>query len=186
MKAPDWAGSFWIAGRPMPQPRPRAFNVGGSARIVSNADPRTKEWKKNIDQHAAKHVELTPCPARYDERMPVALTLSFFIEPAPSLLKPNGTLRASTRMLPVGSRDGDCDNLAKPVLDELQGYLFNNDSQVVLLEVRKWWVGSAYDPAGKLDLLLREGGYPIPASLPKGPGCFIRYRPYTPELDPTP
>jgi hypothetical protein len=169
----------------MPQPRPRAFNVGGSARIVSNADPRTKAWKKDIYLHAAKHVELlarshlpfglTPSPARYDERTPLALALYFFLEPAPSLLRSDGTLRASTRMLPVGSRDGDCDNLAKPVLDELQGLLFNNDSQVVSLEVRKWWVTSVYNPQ-------HEDLWPVP----EGSGCLIRYRPYTPEPDPTP
>ncbi|MCH7474591.1 MAG: RusA family crossover junction endodeoxyribonuclease, partial [Gemmatimonadetes bacterium] len=60
---------FFVEGDPKPQPRPRAFSIGGTARVY---DPHTAEgWKSAIADAARPH-----CPAE-PWRGPVEIALVF-------------------------------------------------------------------------------------------------------------
>ena len=46
----------------------------------------------------------------------------------------------------------DCDNLAKAVLDALNGVLWQDDSQVVELSVSKWYAAGDESPRTTIDV----------------------------------
>ena len=137
-------GQFDVVGQPCPQPRPKIVRMGKrchtcglarDVRAVSNAGKagrRSQAWRELVAA-AARSAGVTPIDG------PLALELAFRLAPAPSLLRKSGELRPSARQNPVGSRDGDVDNLAKGTIDSLHGILFDSDSSVLALWVRKEW-----------------------------------------------
>ena len=90
-----------------PLPQPRPRVVKGKA--VSNWDPKVKEWRKKVATECSKHFN-APLPG------PVGLHLSF--------------CRSNARAV-------DIDNLAKCVMDAMQGIAYYDDAQVSYLEAFK-------------------------------------------------
>lgn len=141
-------GEFFVEGEPVPQPRPKAVKAGAFTRIVSNHGP-VEAWKKTVTLAAIMAgVEV--------HDVDLSVRLAFTITPPASLLKKDGTLTKSARRRPSGARDGDADNLAKAVLDALNGELYPDDSQIVYLSIVKAW-----------------------ALKGRRPGVLVRYHPYT-------
>lgn len=135
--------SFFAAGDPKGQPRPRAFSRGGHARVF---DPGTAEgWKSAVALAAKPHLPPEPIAA------PVFVTMDFFFA------RPKSHFRTGKRAGEL--RDGapdlytskpDVDNLAKAVLDAMTTIGFwRDDAQVWNLSVSKNYVGESYVGYGR-------------------------------------
>lgn len=101
--------TFWIDGKPAPKGRPRTFVQGG--RVVTTTPPKTRAWEERVAWVATAAAGRAWRP----EKGPVAVALD--VHGAPKL--------------------ADLDNLAKGLLDGMNGIIFHDDRQVVDLHVRR-------------------------------------------------
>ena len=126
--------TFFAAGDPKGQPRPRAFSRGGVTRMY---DPGTAEgWKASVAVESKVAKPSVPLLG------PVSVNLEFFFRRPKRLLRkcdPDGRV----------PHDGkpDLDNLAKAVLDALtQLGWWLDDSQVCAGWWAKWYVARGCTP----------------------------------------
>ncbi|HRQ74090.1 MAG TPA: RusA family crossover junction endodeoxyribonuclease [Phycisphaerales bacterium] len=123
---------FRVRGEPVPEPRPRArvVHTRGGRAIASIYVPATSAaWKRAVAAHASLGMS-----GRDPETGPVEVALEFWMPRTKPQLRdtaPSGPIPAPERGL------GDADNLAKGVLDAMEGVVFVNDSQVVVMKVVK-------------------------------------------------
>lgn len=124
---------FIVNGRPQPKQRPRFSHKTGAVYTPS----KTHQYEKNVrgeymDAHKGMVSENGPI---------LAIVECYF--PIPK----SATKRLRERMLsglrPINRRSGDADNLAKSILDALNGVAFTDDSQVVTLISEKRYVDDA-------------------------------------------
>ena len=117
--------AFSVPGDPVPQPRPRVSTVGGFGRAYV---PRTHAVHAYRDAVAlaAKAAGCEPHPE------PVNVVIDFVFGRPKSHLRKSG-LRSDAPVLPRC----DLDNMAKAVLDALNGVAWVDDSQVSRLVVEK-------------------------------------------------
>jgi crossover junction endodeoxyribonuclease RusA len=120
--------SFTVPAIPVAQPRPRATTIHGAARVF--------EAKKSHPVHAFKAaVALAAAEAYAGPPLegPLRVTLiCVFPRPKAMRWKNRPQVRVWCEKKP------DCDNLAKSVLDALNGRCFVDDSQVTSLMVLKF------------------------------------------------
>jgi Holliday junction resolvase RusA-like endonuclease len=118
---------FEVEGEPIPQPRPRAFNVGGRAMIVSNE-------KKHPIVPFKQHVQICASLAYQGPPMlgPIRIQITF-VMPRP------GYLLWKTKPMPRiwHTARPDWDNLAKGAIDACKEVFWEDDSQIALAEVGK-------------------------------------------------
>ena len=109
---------FMVYSDPVPKGSTKAFVVNGRA-CTTNANSKTKAWETLVATVAQEH--------RPEElwRGPVAVALRFIVS------KPKTVKRGYPSVKP------DIDKLARAVLDGLTGIVFQDDAQVIDLEVRK-------------------------------------------------
>ena len=123
--------TFYAAGLPKGQPRPKAFARGGHASVY---DPATAEgWKSQVAEAAKSHLPTIPLA------MPLQLHLEFFM-PRPSCHYTSGNRSRPLKAAAPGYHTGkpDADNLAKAVMDALTILrMWHDDAQVADLRVRK-------------------------------------------------
>jgi len=124
--------TFTVMGRPRPQGRPRAVRFGRHARV--HPDPKDSVNQEHIAVIAQQHRPETPA------RGPVWVTIACYF-PRPK--SHYGTGRNSGKLkykapFYYKSRP-DCDNLAKAVLDAINGVYFVDDAQVCKLMVTKYY-----------------------------------------------
>lgn len=121
-----WA--FSLAGEPRGKARPRATVRGGFARVYS--DPTTRKYEQSIREVAERMM----CG-----KMPLegalSVSLRFRLSVPASYSKRLRTAILAGEEPYFGSFDAD--NLAKAILDALNGVLFVDDKQVVRLFVEK-------------------------------------------------
>lgn len=128
--------SFFVAGEPKGQPRPRAFARKMGGKFVARVfDSGTAEaWKSAIAAEASQHKPAAPLSG------PVRLRICFYIQ------RPKGHytagkiergLRATSPHYHTGKPDAD--NLAKAVMDALTqcGWFWVDDAQVAVLTAAK-------------------------------------------------
>lgn len=129
--------SFYVAGEPKGQPRPRAFarKMGNGKFVARVFEAGTAEaWKGAIAAVAERNKPTTPFEG------PVSLRLRFFLK------RPNGHyvssnpargIKPNAPAMHTGKPDAD--NLAKAVMDALTqcGWFWRDDAQVALLFVAK-------------------------------------------------
>jgi Holliday junction resolvase RusA-like endonuclease len=111
-----------VYGLPVPKAAPQATMVGGHAVVYTKKKDRA--WKETVKQQVIEAVErrgLSPWLGA------LKLDLVFYLARPVSLPK-----RVYHHI-----KKPDCDNLAKTVKDALKGLIYKDDSQVVLLAVRK-------------------------------------------------
>lgn len=138
----------FIEGTPQPQPRPRARIMPLGRGKYGRRDTKPKagvydpkiQWRRTVAAWLRSEPrELIPAPT------PVFAALRFFLPHPKSHLgtgRNAGKVRPSKAgLFPVGARTGDVDNMAKAVLDEFNGVLFDDDSQVTRLVVEKYYAG---------------------------------------------
>ena len=129
---------FFVSGEPVPK---QSFRAGG--RNGGHADPRVKAWQELVGWEAQ-----------------CARLLARDVDDPTKITMIEGAVSVELDFSLVDRRRVDLDNLSKGVLDGLKGVLFKDDSQVVVLRLRKYVINN--DPRA-----------PIQAK----PGVLIKVRP---------
>ncbi|NBW16894.1 MAG: RusA family crossover junction endodeoxyribonuclease [Caulobacteraceae bacterium] len=125
--------SFTVPGEPVAQPRVKAVNQGGFTRVYTPAT--AKPYKEAVRMVAMGHWRIPPASG------PVIMHIDFlFARPKSITWKRRAMPRRPHTKKP------DLDNLAKAVLDALNGLLFFDDSQVVRLVLNKSYVAGGEEP----------------------------------------
>ena len=130
--------SFFVAGVPKGQPRPRAFARKMGGKFVARVfDAGTAEaWKSAVATEAVKHKPAAPITG------PVRLRICFYIARPKSHYNSKGALKATAPHYHTGKPDAD--NLAKAVMDALTqcGWFWGDDAQVAVLTAAKLYADS--------------------------------------------
>jgi len=124
---------LYIPGDPVAQPRVKAVNRGGFTRVYT---PTTaKPFKDAIRMIAMAHWRNPPSDR------PVAIEIDFYFARPKSMVW-------KTRPMPsvVHTKKPDLDNLAKAVLDAMNGLVFGDDSQVWRLILSKHYASGDREP----------------------------------------
>lgn len=123
-----------VLGEPMGKQRPRATFVAGHATIYT--PKKTQGYEARF---ASAYGEKYPDQEPMQGAIRVTINAFFSLSKADfnSKGEPNkkGTAKLQGEMLPT--KKPDCDNVAKAVLDGLNGVAFQDDSQVVSLGISK-------------------------------------------------
>lgn len=133
--------TFHVDINPVPKGRPRFSKVGGFMR--SYTPKKTSDYETEVRTQAQTVMTREPLET------PVAVYLYFRL-PIPrshSKKRQEACLTGSERPI----KKPDIDNLAKSVLDGLNGVVWHDDSQIVSLHLTKVY---ARNPG--IDLLIRE------------------------------
>lgn len=119
-----------IEGHITPKGRPRFFMKDGRVRTYTPTDTATYEsWVRMCwhEQGGQRYSD--------DAQLDVVITAAF---PIPkSVSKAKRILMEQGKILPT--KKPDCDNIAKSILDALNGIAYRDDSQVVSLTVQKFY-----------------------------------------------
>jgi Holliday junction resolvase RusA-like endonuclease len=119
---------IFIPGDPVAQPRPKVSTRGGFARAYVDAKHPIHAFKQAVRLayvNAGGEILKGPVCVNIDcwFARPKGHSKKRSEQPEPKVTKP------------------DSDNLAKAILDALNGIAYEDDSQVYSLEVQKWYVG---------------------------------------------
>jgi Holliday junction resolvase RusA-like endonuclease len=123
--------SFFVAGEPKGQPRPKAFARGGHAAVY---DPGTAEgWKLLVRAEADKAKPAAPFTGA------LSLRCEFYLKRPKGHYNSKGVLKPTAPNFHIGKPDAD--NFAKAVMDALTniGTIWGDDSQVSRLYVSKMY-----------------------------------------------
>lgn len=132
---------FTVFGQPAAQPRPKFSRQGGFVRAYDPA--QAISYKAQV---------LAEWRAGTEDRKPIAegpisVTIdAFFLRP-----------KSRTRKRPPLPQDEpmpwgkDCDNIAKIILDALNGWAWRDDCQVTTLTVRKWMAAQDAGPRVRVE-----------------------------------
>jgi len=142
-----------IDGQPIPQPRHQIAVRGRKTVAYIPSKHPIHEWRELIRLEyliSSKGIVT-------DQDEPLVAMAAFHIERPASHFTKSGKLRKGIRAFPTGARDGDADNLMKPMLDVLESEgVFVNDSQVVrLFDVSKEFVEHGQKPFARVCVLTR-------------------------------
>jgi Holliday junction resolvase RusA-like endonuclease len=135
-----------VIGTPVPQPRPRVAARGRHAHAYVPAKHPIHHWRLCVRTTMDQTLEEREMEGAY-HGLPLLVSLHFTIARPKSQYRASligNPLKPSAPAFPTGARTGDLDNLAKGVLDALEGALFVNDSWVVDLRVSKGYVDPRY------------------------------------------
>ena len=126
--APKGCLEFVVYGRIMPKERPRVVR----GRVYT--PKRTKDSEENIGfaYKIAHHGK------RFERGVPLRLSADFFFV-GPKSSKKKAAQMLSGEIRPTKRGPGDADNLLKTVADALNGVAYEDDSQIVEVEARKYF-----------------------------------------------
>lgn len=121
--------TFSVAGKPVPQQRPKFTTVNGHGRAYDPA--KSRNFKAEVAILASTAHGMRPLyPAD------VAVDIVAWLPIPQSWSKQKQHLALDGIIHPT-TRGNDCDNLAKSVLDAMTGIIYKDDSQVTSLHVSK-------------------------------------------------
>lgn len=126
---------------PVPKGRPRFSKVGGFVR--SYTPKKTSDYEAQVKAIAQQAMTREPLET------PLAAFLYFRL-PIPKSY-PKKRIAACLSGLERPTKKPDLDNLAKSVLDGLNGIVYKDDSQLVSLHITK-----VYDRNPGVDIMIRE------------------------------
>lgn len=137
-----------VLGEPMGKQRPRASSWGGHTRIYTPSKTISYEGR-----FASAYMD------KYGDKKPTSLPIAVAIEAVFGLKKadynskgcPNKHGNAKLMGVEQATKKPDADNIAKAVLDGLNGVAWVDDSQVVALNVKK-----SYGLAPKVKVTWKE------------------------------
>lgn len=122
--------TFTISGEPQGKARPRVTTRG------TYTPKKTKDYERLVQWEYRKQGGRD-----YGERqLQVEITANFQIPKS----KPRKVVVDMLAGQVRPTKKPDCDNIAKAILDALNGIAYHDDSQIVTLAVEKWY--SPYDP----------------------------------------
>jgi len=131
--------SITIPGQPMAKARPRVFRLkNGFTRAVT--PERTMRYEEHVKMCAieAMNKHLTAGDL-FNEPLEARIDVYF---PCPA----SAYRKTLPRKKEWRTKKPDADNLAKAILDALNGIVYHDDSQVVDLHVRKFQAGQGIAP----------------------------------------
>ena len=124
-----------VYGQPHPMQRPRFSSRGGIVHTYPTL--KDKRYKKDIQDAFEEQKEQGKVITLEDTEKPLEVKIWAFMAIPKSTAKAQRKLIEEGKILPT-KRNGDCDNIAKIIIDALAGYMFMaDDSRVVHLEVTK-------------------------------------------------
>ena len=130
--------SFFVAGQPIPQPRPRVSTQGGFARAYVPRKHKVHKWQRAI---AAAWPQLD----RVDGTLWVEL---LFTMPRPKAI----TRKRSANLRMWHATAPDVDNLVKAVLDALNSTAWADDGQIAQLTAAKRVAGDGDTPGALISI----------------------------------
>ncbi len=114
---------FYVKGTPAPDQRPRVARNGG---IIPNA--KTVEWKALVEKEGRRYMSvMAPLTD------PLEVNMVFYMPIPESWSKTRKAEAAGTSHY----KKPDLDNLAKAVMDGLNGIVWQDDAQIVQMSIRK-------------------------------------------------
>lgn len=125
--------TIWFPIEPFPKQRPN-FSKFGNAYTPE----KTRKYEKKI----ADYFREQPQSFKFEKDIPVAVNLVFGM-PIPKSA-PKSQKAAMIEGIIKHTKRGDVDNLAKAVLDSLNGLAWEDDSQIVRLSITKEYAREPY------------------------------------------
>lgn len=132
--------AFTIPGKPQPKERPRVTKSG-----YTFTPPRTKEYEAKVIEQAKKSQLLPQSPLT----TPLKMILWFYYPIPTSWSKKKQELARRKQIQPA--KRPDIDNLAKLIMDALNGVAYVDDAQIVQLVINK-----QYDEEPRAEVLIDE------------------------------
>ena len=121
-----------VLGKPIAQPRQRMRNAGKFIQSYTPKAHPVTAWKQAIKVAYLANKDGKP----FDKGDPIRIRINFWMPRPKAHFRANGDLKAGSPKYHVSRPDTD--NLAKAVLDALQGAgAFHDDSQVAKLTATK-------------------------------------------------
>jgi len=140
---------FCVPGAPHGKDRPRAGLIHG--RIVMYTPKKTKDYEKSVRE---AFVKAYPDSIPLDG--PVCVVIEACFQIPKSERKAVAEKCVSGELLPT--KKCDADNIAKAVLDAVNGLAYRDDAQVVHLDVHKRYVSNVGDsPSVAVTVYAMEG-----------------------------
>lgn len=135
---------FKVPGEPKPHPRPRATTIHGHARLYTPKS--TQDRKYNIQKYAKE---------AYGDKAPyqglVSMSIHFIMKrPKNKIWKTKAMPRTAL------SHGPDLDNMAKTVMDALNGVIYIDDRQIWYLTISKWMASGSEGPHIQVNLGLEK------------------------------
>lgn len=127
---------FDVLGTPAPKGSNRAINIGGRARFVPGGSSINQQKLKSWDvavRERAQDFTLVTGPVYV--QTPLAVELTFRMARPSGHWAKRGGLKPSAPIAPATKPD--IDKLVRSTLDSLTGLVFDDDSRIVELVVRK-------------------------------------------------
>ena len=119
---------IFIPGDPVAQPRPKVSTRGGFARAYVDKKHPIHDFKQ-----AVRLAYVNAGGEILDGPVHVSVSCWF--------ARPKSHSKKRSEQLEQKITKPDSDNLAKAILDGLNGIAYHDDSQVYSLAVKKWYVG---------------------------------------------
>jgi Holliday junction resolvase RusA-like endonuclease len=130
---------IFIPGEPIAQPRVRVSTKGGFARAYTERDHPIHAYKQAI------RLAYVNAGGEVLEG-PVSIRVVCWFD------RPKSHSKKRRQKLEPKTTKPDLDNVGKAILDALNGIAYNDDGQVFMLMVEKWYVGpyEPYDSVGTI------------------------------------
>lgn len=133
-----WMIYFRYNGEPVGKGRPRVTSRGNFAHAYTPR--RTKEFEDAIRfEFMSGTCEKMPI---YPKDVPVKVEMIFAFQVPKSYTKKKR--EACLKGLVQHTKKPDADNIAKAVCDALNGYAFEDDSQIVMMQLEKCYAEESY------------------------------------------
>ena len=120
--------SFIIEGTAVPKQRPRLHGR------QAYTPKKTRDYEERV-RSAFRMAYIGEYPV-YHKGVPVRATIEV-VQAIPKSWSNSKHIRAVSGEIVPTSRNGDLDNIAKSILDALNGYMYDDDCQVVRLTISK-------------------------------------------------
>ena len=130
--------TVWFPIEPTPKGRPR-FTRYGKKRFVKAYTPKKT---RNYEEKITEYYRQSPNAYKFEKGIPLAINLVFGM-PIPKST-PKSRKEAMFEGIIKHTKRPDVDNMAKAVLDALNGIAWEDDSQIVRLTVTKEYTKEPY------------------------------------------
>lgn len=136
--------SFTVLGIPQTKGSTKAFmRPGMRYPVITNDNTKNKAWADGVKLVAQQHA-----PAGGPWKGPVSLTLVF------SLVRPTSLSRKVLHHV----KKPDLDKLTRSIKDSLKGVIYYDDSQVMVLDCRKYYEDTMSPPGVQVSVEQHRAG----------------------------
>lgn len=123
--------SLTIGGAPIPKGRPKFTAHGGFAKAYT--PKKTRDYEQEVARCVKEAMELQSVPAPFEGAVRVRIDAYF---PIPKSASKKDRDAMDNSIIPMVGRK-DVDNIAKAILDAMNGIAYTDDGQVIDLRVTK-------------------------------------------------